>query len=121
VCSDTSTRSYVLNNTASLKVFSSTTGYSTITGSTGEHPALASNACDIRGHGSEPCPVTSIVHTLPALPWAPSQAVHFKLSDRQFCTGWVLSDAHLHAAHDAAVAQTPTMVQARAVRTSRAC
>ena len=35
VCSDTSTRSYVLNNTASLKIFSNTAGYTTITGSTG--------------------------------------------------------------------------------------
>ena len=38
VCSDASTRGYVLNNTASLKIFASTAGYSSITGSTGERP-----------------------------------------------------------------------------------
>jgi hypothetical protein len=35
ICSDSSTRSYVLNGAVNLKIFSSPTGYASITGSTG--------------------------------------------------------------------------------------
>ena len=35
VCSDSNTRSYVLSGAANLKIFSSATGYASISGSTG--------------------------------------------------------------------------------------